>query len=266
MVSNGVSYPCNTATDCAAMKAGVVDGVANATSLQGALSQIGVPSSVPIDTPGIRSQLISVLSNPNVSGLLFLVGVFAVLFDVYHPTLVLSVVGVVVIALAFFGLGVFGANPLSIFLMVVGAAFIFLEVKTQHGISALVGVVIFIVGFLFIFQYPPASNPSLPAVNFSPIPDLTYGLLVALAASIVLGSLYLRRIRQGLMMKPKVFDSSGTVGKKGTMKSDLKPGGKGVALIGAEDWSVTSEQELKRGDPITVKAVDGLELVVEKQQ
>ena len=70
---------------------------------------------------------------------------------------------------AFFGLGVFGASPLAVFLMVVGTAFIFLEVKTQHGISAVVGVVIFAVGFLLIFQLPPASasSPSLPPVLFS---------------------------------------------------------------------------------------------------
>jgi membrane-bound serine protease (ClpP class) len=192
-----------------------------------------------------------------------------VLFDIYHPTLVLSFVGVTVIALAFFGLGVFGASPLAIALMIIGAAFIFLEVKTQHGISALVGVVVFIVGFLFIFQFPPASasNPSLPpvpAANFLTIPDITYGLFVALGAAIVIGSLYLRRIRAGLMARPKVYDSSSTLGKTGEMKTDLAAGGKGDARVGAEEWSVTSNQDLRRGDVVKVIAVDGLELTVEK--
>jgi membrane-bound serine protease (ClpP class) len=266
MVSGGVSYTCDSVTNCSAESSGVITGVLNATTATGALSLLHVPAGTPTDTPGIRSELISVLSDPNVSGLLFLVGVFAVLFDIYHPTIILSVVGVVVVVMALFGLGIFGANPLAIFLMIVGAAFIFLEVKTQHGISAVVGVVIFIVGFLLIFQFPPASasNPNLPAANFSPIPDITYGLLVALGAAIVIGSLYLRRIRQGLMAKPKVFDSSATIGKSGEMKTDIRAGGKGVARIGAEEWSVTSRQDLHRGDPVRVIAVEGLELVVEK--
>ena len=194
MVTGGVSYP-----DDKALQYHVINGIINSTTVQGALSYLGVPASTPINTPGIRSSLISILSNPNVSSLLFLLGVFAILADIYHPTIILSVIGVAVIAGALFGLGVFGASPLAILLMVIGVAFIFLEVKTAHGISATVGVVIFVVGFLLIFQFPPASSsapsqsnpiPPQPA-SFSGIPDITYGLLVALGAAIIIGSLYL---------------------------------------------------------------------------
>ncbi len=261
MVTQGVSY-----TYDQALRYHVVDGVLNSSSLSAALTALGVPASTPIETPGIRPTLISIFSDPNVSSLLFLLGVSAVLIDIYHPTLVLSIVGVVVMAIALFGLGVFGASPLAIVLMIVGAAFIFLEVKTQHGVSSLIGVVIFVVGFLLIFQFPPSSpsNPSLPGANFSGIPDITYGLIVAFGAAIVLGSLYLRRIRQGLMGRPKAIDLSRNVGKEGTMKSDLEPPAKGVALVDAEQWTVISETPLKRGDRVRVKAVKGLELIVEK--
>jgi membrane-bound serine protease (ClpP class) len=261
MVTKGVSY-----TVAEAVQYDVITARLNATSVAEALRELGVPPSVPINTPGISSTLISIFSNANVSGLLFLIGVFAIFVDIFHPTFVLSFVGVVVIALALYGLGLFGASPLAIALMVIGAAFIFLEVKTQHGISALIGVIVFIIGFLFIFQFPPASasNSSLPPANFSGIPEITYALLVALGAAIVIGSLYLRRIRAGLMTRPKVYDSSATIGKTGEMKTDLVAGGKGDARIGAEEWSVTSNHNLKRGDPVRVMAVDGLELIVEK--
>ena len=266
MVSRGVSYSCASLANCAAQEAGVIDGVLNATSLPSALALLSVPPSTPVDTPGIRPVLISIFSDPNVSSLLFLVGVFAVLFDIYHPTLILSVVGVVIVALALFGLGVFGASPLAVFLMIVGAAFIFLEVKTQHGISALAGVIIFIVGFFFVFQFPPASasNPTLPAVNFSPIPDITYGLIVGLGAAIVIASIYLRSIRDALRRRPKVNEPSVLIGKDGTMESDMAAGGRGVATVASEEWSVTSTQELKRGDAVRVKGVSGNTLTVEK--
>ena len=262
MVSLGVSY-----TDTEALNYGVINGVVNATSVEGALQALGVPPNTPINTPGISSILISIFSDPNVASLLFLVGVGAILIDIFHPTFVLSFAGVVMIALALFGLGVFGASPLAIALMIIGTAFIFLEVKTQHGISALVGVIVFIVGFLFIFQFPAASasNPSLPAnATFSHVPDITYALIVALGVTIVIGSLYLRRIRAGLMARPRLYDSSATIGKTGEMKTDLAAGGKGDARIGAEEWSVTSNRDLKRGDPVKVIAVDGLELIVER--
>ena len=269
MVTKGVSYP-----DDKALKYHVINGIINSTTLQGALSYLGVPASTPINTPGIRSSLISILSNPNVSSLLFLLGVFAVLADIYHPTLILSAVGVAVIAGALFGLGVFGASPLAVVLMIIGVAFIFLEVKTAHGISATVGVVIFIVGFLLIFQFPPASSsaptptnpiPPQPA-SFSGIPDITYGLLVALGAAIVIASLYLRSIRDALRKRPKVNDPAVLIGKEGRMESDLTLGGKGVAMVSSEEWTVTSSQPLQRGDRIIVKGVSGQTLAVEKVQ
>jgi membrane-bound serine protease (ClpP class) len=261
MVTAGKSYP-----DDKALRYHVIDGIINSTTLQGALTFLGVPSSTPVNTPDFRASLISVLSNPNVSSLLFLIGVFAILADLYHPTIILSVVGVVVVAIALFGLGVFGASPLAIFLMIVGVAFIFLEVKTQHGISALLGVGVFIVGFLLVYQFPPGSpsNPTLPAVNFSGIPDITYGLLVAFGAVIVIGSLYLRSIREGLKNRPKVNEPAVLIGREGKMESDLEPGGKGVAMVASEEWSVTSDQALRRGDPIRVKGVSGQTLAVEK--
>lgn len=261
MVTHGVSYPYDKA-----LQYHVINGIINSTTLQGALTFLGVPASTSINTPGIRSTLISVLANPNVSSLLFLVGVFAVLADLYHPTVILSVAGIVVIAMALFGLGVFGASPLAVLLMIIGVAFIFLEVKTQHGISALIGVGVFIFGFLLIFQMPPpaAANSNLPAANFSGIPDITYALLLALGATIVIASLYLRSMREAMQRRPKVNEPSALIGREGVMESDFSPGARGVANIASEEWSVDSSQELRKGDAVRVKGVSGATLIVEK--
>ena len=173
MVSKGVSY-----TNSVALQENVITEVLNTTTVSGALTLLQVPAGTPVNTPGVKSQLISVISDPNVSSLLFLVGVFAVLFDIYHPTIVLSVAGIALMALSLLGLGIFGAPLVAILLMIVGAAFIFLEVKTQHGVSALIGVVVFAVGFLLVFQSPaPVAAPSPsqpPQGNFFTIPTLSY--------------------------------------------------------------------------------------------
>ena len=275
MVTKGVSYcstPAAETIPCpSAPKEHVVDLVLNTTSLAGALAYLEVPSNAPINTPGVRSSLISVLSDPNDSRLLFLLGTFLVLDDIYPPTIILSVIGVVIIALALFGLGVFGASPLALLLMIIGAAFIFLEVKTQHGISALMGVVIFTFGFLLIYQFPPAGAsspgnavPPSQGALFSGIPDITYGLLVALGAAIVIGSLYLRSIRDALRNRPRINEPSSLIGRQGSMESDLVAGGRGVAEVASEEWTVISSQDLSKGDTVTVKGVSGNALVVEK--
>jgi membrane-bound serine protease (ClpP class) len=261
MVTKGVSYPYDRA-----LRLHVVDGIINSTSVAGALTSLGVPVSTTINTPGFRSSLISVLANPNVSSLLFLLGTFAVLADIYHPTIVLTFAGVSVIVVGLFGLGVFGASPLAVLLMIIGAGFIFLEIKTAHGISATLGVVVFVLGFLLVFQLPPGSPsaPSLPPVNFSAIPDITYGLLAAIGVAIILGSIYLRSIRDALRNRPKVNEPSSLIGKKGKMETDVETGGKGVANVSSEEWTVTSREPLRKGDPIRVIGVEGQTLAVER--
>ena len=265
MVTKGVSY---TADEAARLR--VIDGKVNATSVGGALRAIGVAPPYEIHTPGISSQFISVLADPNVSGLLFLVGTFAILADLYHPTVIVSIAGAVAIALALIGLGVFGAPIVSLFLMIVGAAFIFLELKTHHGISALSGVVVFIIGFLLIFQTPPPPSQPTPGqppqANFIAIGTVTYLLLGFLGAGVVIGSIYLYRIREGLMKRPKQLETSLMVGKEGRLLTDLKAGGDATANIAAEDWTVTSPGEIEKGTRIKVKEVRGLKLVVEKAE
>ncbi len=263
MVTKGVSY---TAEDAARLH--IIDGEFNATSVEGALTAIGVPTPIQINTPGVRSLTISVLADPNVSGLLFLIGTFAVLADIYHPTLILSIAGAVAIALALIGLGVFGASVVSIFLMILGAAFIFLELKTHHGVSALTGVVVFVIGFLLIFQTPPPPsqpNPSQPPqANFITISPITYILLGLVGGGVVVGSIYLYRIREGLMKRPKQLDTALIVGKEGRLNADIKAGGEATANVGAEEWTVTAAEDIPKGTRIKVKEVRGLKLMIEK--
>ncbi len=264
MVTKGVSY---TAEE--AYRLHVTDGLVNSTSVEAALVSIGVPSGVEIHAPGVSSTLIGVLSDPNLSGLLFLVGVFAILADLYHPTVVLSVVGAAVIVLALVGLGVFGAPVVAVLLMFIGSLFIFLEVKTHHGVSATIGVIIFAVGFLLVFRTPPPP-PQLPQgvppqANFVGVGFTTYALLALMGAGIVIGSFYLYRLREQVKHRPRSFDTTKLIGREGRMTSDLRAGGAATAIVGSEEWTVTSSAELRKGDAVIIKDVKGLRLTVEKK-
>jgi membrane-bound serine protease (ClpP class) len=263
MVSGGVSYG---ATD--ALRLQVIDGIVNASSVAGALSDLGVPSGAPVQTEGISSQLISILSDPNLSTVLFLAGVLAIMVDLFHPTFILSGAGAAAMVLALIGFGYFGAPLSAILLMFIGAAFIFLEVKTHHGVSAIGGVVIFIIGVLLVFQNtatpaPLASGIVPPANVVNPSP-VTYAILAVLAVVIVIGSVYLYRLRRDLdSRKQGLFEMKRMIGKEGLLTSDVKANMTGTANIGSEDWTVTCAQDLAKGTRVKVKETDGYKLIVE---
>src|SRR6266487_1390908 len=174
--------------------------------------------------------------------------------------------GAALIALALLGLGVFGAPLVSIVLMMIGAIFIFLELKIHHGVAAIAGVIIFIVGFLLIFTLPssapiPAGAPSGTFVGAN---LLTYTVLGIVGGGGVLGSIYLYRVREVLMRRPPAQNPKAIIGKQGYLTSDLSPGEVATANIGSEDYSVTGSVGLPRGSQVRVKDVQGLRLIVEK--
>lgn len=265
MVTHGVSYDCQTFSSCNAAQINVVDRVLNVSSLQDALTALGAGGAT-IHTPGIRSVFLSIVSDPNLDSVLFLAGVFAILADLYHPTLIFTVIGAALIALALLGLGVFGAPLVSIVLMMIGAIFIFLELKIHHGVAAIAGVIIFIVGFLLIFSLPTAApTPSgAPSGTFVQAGVLTYTVLGLVGGGGVLGSIYLYRVRETLMRRPPAQNPKAIIGKEGRLTSDLTAGGVASANIGSEDYSVTGSADLPRGTEVKVMNVQGLRLVVEK--
>jgi membrane-bound serine protease (ClpP class) len=263
MVSEDASYSASQA-----LKLHVVDGLVNASSVADALGQLGVPSSTPIQTEGISAQLISILSDPNLASVLFLAGVLAIMVDLFHPTLVLSAAGAAAIVLALIGFGYFGAPLSALLLMFIGAAFIFLEVKTHHGVSAIGGVVVFALGVLLVFQNTAAPAPVqsgiVPPSNVVSPSPVTYGILAVLGVVIVIGSIYLYRLRRDLeSRKLGLFEMKRMIGQEGVMTSDLKANMLGTANIGSEDWTVTSRQDLVKGARVKVKETDGYKLVVE---
>ena len=269
MVTRGKSYSCQTYASCYAKQQHVVDTVLNVSSTQDALAAIGA-GSAEIHTPGTRSIFLSIISDPNLDSILFLAGVFAILADLYHPTIIFTVVGATAIALALLGLGVFGAPIVSIILMMIGAIFIFLELKTHHGVSAIAGVIIFIVGFLLIFSLPtstpaPASAPS-GSGTFIQIGVLTYTILGIVGGGGVLGSIYLYRVRETLMHRPPAQNPKAIIGKVGRLTSDLKAGEVATANIGAEDFTVTGSTDLPSGTRVRVKDLQGLRLIVERAE
>jgi membrane-bound serine protease (ClpP class) len=269
MVTKGVSYDCGTVTSCSAYQQNVINVVLPANNTQQALTVLHA-GDAPIHTAGTRSVFLSIISDPNLDSVLFLAGVFAILADLYHPTIIFTVVGATAIALALLGLGVFGAPIVSIILMMIGAIFIFLELKTHHGVSAIAGVVIFIVGFLLIFSLPsstpaPSSAPS-GSGTFIQIGVLTYTILGIVGGGGVLGSIYLYRVRETLMHRPPAQNPKAIIGKSGRLTSDLKAGDVATANIGSEDFTVTGSMDLPTGTEVKVKDIQGLRLIVEKAE
>ncbi|MDG6998415.1 MAG: nodulation protein NfeD [Nitrososphaerota archaeon] len=218
-------------------------------------------ASVVTVSENLPEQLVSLLSNPTVDGILLLVGIIAITLDFLHPTVILSIAGLVLIALALIGAEAIqgGANSsafaVPIVLFAAAAALIVFELKTGHGFMMFAGVVVGAFATLLLAYQVPYSP--------SPFGDLQYielGILVIVGGLL---ALYARWIASSIRRKPYTGAES-IVGKSGSATTDLEPDGE-VSIDGIIWKAKLLDGSAKKGDRILVKQVSGLTLIVEKE-
>jgi membrane-bound serine protease (ClpP class) len=232
----------------------VADGTAN--SVSAVVNQLNLSSnSQTYLSENLYEQIISALSNAVLDGILFLVGIIAVVLDIYHPTVVLTILGVIAIIAGLVGAEIIDASLLGIVILVMAAALIIVELKLGHGFALIAGVVLGAFGIYYLslgLQYSPSPVTGLTEVEL--------GLLIVFG---VIAGLYIRWVIGPLRKRSKLTGPEAMIGKTAVAVTDLKP--KGEVRIGGEIWRAESlSGDIAKGDQVTVKALDGLVVVVEK--
>jgi membrane-bound serine protease (ClpP class) len=232
----------------------VADGSAN--SLSEVLSDVGLAGAPQVTlSESLYDQFISALSNSTLDGILILLGIIAIVLDFYHPTIVLTVAGIIVIVLGLIGAEVVGASVLGYVILAIAAVLIALELKLGHGFAMMAGVAIGVFGIYYLAE----------GLNYSPSPitDVTeLELFLVVVAGIVAG-LYFRWMIGPIMHRGKLTGPEAIIGKTGTAVTDLKPDGE--VRVGGIIWRAKSVQgDIRKGESVRVKSLEELMLKVEK--
>jgi len=232
----------------------VADGTAS--SLSDALSQLGLSANQQTTlSENFYEQLLSALSDSTLDGILILIGIVAIVLDIYHPTIVLTVLGVIAIVAGLVGAEIIGASWLGIVIIIVAAALIILELKLGHGFALIGGVILGAVGVYFL-----SFNLSYSPSPINDIVELELSLLVVFG--IVIG-LYIRWIIAPTRRRKKLTGAEAMIGKTGIAWTDLKP--KGEIRVEGVTWRAESlSGDINKGEQVTVKALKGLVVLVEK--
>ena len=233
MVENNSAY---SAADANAT--GLITGLVD--TFPGFLSKVGLSAVLLTDFPEpVFSKFLSFVSDPTVDGLFILIGVIALVLDLFHRTLFVTVVAVILIALGFLGAGLIHASLFGILALIVAAALVFIEVKAGHGYFALSGILLGLAG-TYLLAYDLPWTPS-------PFGGAQYALLGVVAGLMAVAFIYLSRIRRILMRQPKLIDPGLIVNKTGRATTDINPGRDGVANVGSEDWTAVSDESIEKG-------------------
>ena len=214
---------------------------------------------MPMTFLSIADPFLSVLADPNVAYLLFILGIVGLIGEFHHPgTLFPGIIGGVALALALLGFSMLGVNWVGVALLVLAAGLFIAEAHTpQFGLLALGGVIAFVAGSLLLFTPFTSPAPETPDRSISPW-LIGLGTLAVSSYILVVVRAVLRTRRL-----PSRSGSGALLGKEGVATTDLAP--RGAVHVNGEEWSAVADVgPIQAGERVEVLAVEGLTLRVHR--
>ena len=200
--------------------------------------------------PDWRSQFLAVITNPSISYILLMIGIYGLVFEFSNPgSVVPGTVGGICLLLALYALQLLPINYAGMGLILLGAALMIAEAfMPSFGILGLGGVFAFVIGSIILID--------------TDVPG--FGIDLGLVAGFAMSSAAFFIIAIGLLLKsrnsPVVSGKEEIIGSVGVVTGDFS--GTGRIRIHSENWQATCGQLLHKNQKVRVVAIDGLVLNV----
>ncbi len=201
--------------------------------------------------PDWRSELLAILTNPNVAYMLMLLGIYGIFFELANPgAIVPGVIGAIALVLALYAFHVLPVNYAGVALVLIGMAFMVAEVfMPSFGALGIGGLAAFVAGSIILLDTEVAAfSLSLPLVIALALTSLAFMMFVT--------GLALRQRRRPVV--------SGREQLLGGVGEALEPfAGDGRVMAHGETWAARSRVPVGAGQAVRIIAIDGLVLEVE---
>jgi len=202
----------------------------------------------------LQASIFEILSNPQVASILFLIGLYGLIFGFTSPGLVPETIGAVCLILSLIGFGALSINYVAVLLILLGIVFLVAEIFTPtYGVLGAASIICVTLGAIMLFD-----EPLMPKDFYSSFPLFIAGISLGLAIVMTFSLIKITQLRK---VRKKVGGEA-IIGEKGEVISF--EGGKGYAKVRGEIWKIESEDELKPGDKVVVISRDGLTLYVKR--
>jgi len=201
--------------------------------------------------PDWRTELLSIITNPNVAYILMLIGIYGIIFEFYSPGLVFpGVIGAVSLLLALYAMHVLPVDYTGLALILLGIALMVGEAFSPGiGAVGIGGVVAFVLGSVLLM------DTDVPGY------EVSWALIVPVALAAAASFLLIAMMAMRSRHRPIVSGPEEMVGSPGQVLdwSD----GKGHVRAHGEVWRARAPAGLRPGQAVRVRGREGLVLEVE---
>jgi membrane-bound serine protease (ClpP class) len=198
--------------------------------------------------PGFFTRFLNTLIDPNLLSLLFLAGLGGILFEVFHPGVVLpGALGAVSLVTALFGFSVLPTSWGGVALILLGLALLVIDAHVvTHGALTVSGLISLAVGMLMLFHNAPAPY------------KIDTWFVIAITGT--LGGFMAFALGKAVQARRRPSAMPAMVGAEGIARGD------GLVFVRGELWQAATEDgaPLEPGAHVLVDAVQGLRLKVHR--
>lgn len=201
--------------------------------------------------PDWRTQVLGVITNPNIAMILMMIGVYGLLFEFLSPgSLYPGTIGAICLLLGLYALAALPLNYAGAGLLLLGLALLVAEAFVpSFGILGIGGVIAFVIGAMVLMDTDgiPGFELSLPLIIGLAIAGVGIAVLVARMAM----RSFKHRITAG---------REAMIGRRAEVEDWA--GMSGHVYVHGERWNATAATPLQPGQKVRITAIDGLTLDV----
>ncbi|OOZ11634.1 NfeD family protein [Solemya velum gill symbiont] len=199
------------------------------------------------------SQILAVITNPNVAYILMLIGIYGLILEFSNPGSILpGVTGAICLLLALYAFQLLPINYAGLFLILLGVALMVGEAfEPSFGILGIGGIIAFVIGSVILIDTEvPGFGISLPLIG-------AFALFSAALLVLIVG-MAIKSHRRSV-----VSGAEELVGMQAEVLEDFL--GKGRIRVHGELWQARSPVQVTRGEQVRVTGLDGLILDIEPE-
>ena len=208
-------------------------------------------------SPPIQIQFLKIISNPILTSLLLMLGIFAVFIGLSSPGYGAEVFGVIAILLSLIGSG-FTISTLSIIFIIIGCLLLAIEILAipGFGIVGVGGIICLIIGSIFLL-------PSYPTRNWLISGEyMTDALIIMLVVIVLFAVFFLFLLFKILQIRKKKSPLGTLAGETATVIERISPEKTGFVRFKGEYWQAKSDSVIEPNTKVLIVNKDETTLIV----
>jgi membrane-bound serine protease (ClpP class) len=205
--------------------------------------------------PTSKHTFLHMLSDSNIVYVLFLIGIYGLIYELANAGSVVfpGIAGAIALVLAFTGFESLPINAAGLILIGLSALlFMFEMMNSTHGTLALGGVISLSLGSFLLF--PSRAHGAAWAASWFLI---AFMILLTVAFFVLVVGAVIKALK-----KKSISGVESLIGKNGVAKTEIKD--TGVVNVGGEEWQAYSDEVIKERDIVEVLEVIGMKMKVRK--